>query len=89
MSEPNKLMTWDEMKKEYPDRWVIIKKTKGNLSTIEEGVVKYVATDDEVSAIWIKCLDEDLGYYRERELLLILGWVLLTVWESIRRQINY
>lgn len=54
------------MKKEYPDKWVIVDVTKGDGTNIWEGIVKYVATDEEVSAIWIKCRNEKLGYYRER-----------------------
>lgn len=63
---PNKLMTWEEMVEAYPSRWVIIKKTAGNASTIEAGIVKYVATDNEIDGIWCKCLDADLDYDKKR-----------------------
>lgn len=66
MEQPNKLMTWEEMVENYPGKWVVVKKTKGNLSTIKEGIVKYVASDDEISDIWIKCRKSGLGYEKRR-----------------------
>lgn len=66
MEQPNKLMTWNEMVKEYPDRWVIVQQTKGDVTNIEEGFVKFVATDDEVSDIWIQCRKAGLGYKKDR-----------------------
>lgn len=66
MEQPNKLMTWKEMVEKFPDRWVIIEKTKGNAATIEEGIVRFVVTDDEMPEIWIKCLDEGLDYDKDR-----------------------
>ena len=66
METPNKLMTWDEMKKKYPGKWVFVDQTKGDGSNIEEGVVKYVATDDEMEDVWVQCMKQDLDYAMAR-----------------------
>lgn len=66
MLEPNKLMTWKEMVSEYPGMWVIVEQTEGDDVRIDAGIVRYVATDDEMPEIWIKCRKSGLGYVRER-----------------------
>ncbi len=66
MEQPNELMTWEEMKRRYPSKWVIVDKKEGNSSTIRTGIVKYVATDDEIDDIWCQCLDQGLNYDKAR-----------------------
>ena len=66
MEQPNESMTWKEMVKRYPDKWVIVEKTKGDLSNIEEGIVRFVVTDEEMPEVWIKCLDEGFDYDKDR-----------------------
>jgi len=66
MEQPNELMTWKEMKKRYPDKWVIVDKTEGNASTVKAGIVKYVASDDEIEDIWIECHKQGFDYYKRR-----------------------
>ena len=66
MEQPNELMTWKEMVKRYPNRWVIVEKTKGNAATIEEGIVRFVVTDKEMPEVWIKCRKAGLDYDKDR-----------------------
>ena len=66
MEQPNKLMTRAEMKKAYPGKWIVAEKTKGNVSNVDEGIVKYVASDDEISDIWCECLDKGFNYDKFR-----------------------
>lgn len=66
MEQPNKLMTWEEMVENYPGKWVVAEKTKGNISNLDEGIVKYLASDDEISDIWIKCRRAGLNYDKFR-----------------------
>lgn len=66
MEQPNKLMTWKEMVERYPDKWVIVEQTKGDSSNIEEGIVRFVTTDEEMPEVWVKCLDKGLGYHKDR-----------------------
>ena len=47
-TEQNKRMSWDEMVKEYPDRWVVIKNAEMNGPGIVSGIIVTVKTDDEI-----------------------------------------
>lgn len=66
MEQPNKLMTWKEMVERYPDKWVFVEKTKGDSSNIEEGIVRFVTTDEEMGDVWIQCMQKGLNYDRDR-----------------------
>lgn len=66
MEQPNELMTWEEMKKRYPSKWVIVEITKGEMPNIEEGIVRYVTNDDEIEAIWVKCRKNGFNYSKMR-----------------------
>lgn len=66
MLQPNTLMTWDQMVKAYPDKWVFVEKTKGGLSNVEEGIVRFVAADDEMCKVCVSCRKADLNYTRSR-----------------------
>lgn len=66
MEQPNELMTWEEMKQRYPSKWVVVETTKGEMPNIEEGVVKYVANDDEIDDIMIKCHQKGFYYNKKR-----------------------
>ncbi len=66
MEQPNEFMTWEEMKRRYPSKWVIVDKIEGDASNIRTGIVKYVATDDEIDAIWVKCHKDGFHYDKAR-----------------------
>ena len=66
MEQPNECMTWEEMKRRYPSKWVIVDVIEGTLTNIKAGIVKYVATDDEIDDIWCQCLDQGLNYDKAR-----------------------
>ena len=66
MLTPNEKMTWEEMVKKYPDAWVTVEKTKGNPSTIEEGIVKFVVSDEEMPEVWVKCRKAGFKYKMDR-----------------------
>ena len=66
MEQPNELMTWEEMVRRYPSKWVVVDKKEGDASNIDVGVVKYVANDDEIDDIWCQCLDAGLNYDKAR-----------------------
>lgn len=36
------------------------------MSTIEEGIVKFVTTDEEMVEVWLKCRREKLDFARSR-----------------------
>lgn len=59
-------MTWDEMKEAYPSKWVLVETTEGTVPNIKAGIVKYVADDDEIEDLWVKCLDAGLTYDKKR-----------------------
>ena len=44
--KPNKLMTWKEMKKEYPAKWVFVEVVGGSRINFSKGVVRAVVEDD-------------------------------------------
>lgn len=66
MEQPNELMTWKEMKERYPSKWVMVETTEGTMPNIKAGIVRYVADDNEIDDIWVKCLDEGLNYDKKR-----------------------
>lgn len=45
MLKPNKLMTWEEMKKEYPGKWVFVEVVEGNEANFTKGIVRAVVED--------------------------------------------
>lgn len=63
---PNKLMTRQEMKQAYPARWVIVEITKGEIPNVEKGIVRCVASDDEIDSIEIECRKQGLDYHSFR-----------------------
>lgn len=66
MLQPNELMTWDEMVEKYPSRWVFVEQTKGDLSNIEAGFVRFVVTDDEIAVAIRECKRAGLDCVRQR-----------------------
>lgn len=66
MEQPNEFMTWEEMRKRYPSKWVLVETTEGIMPNIKAGIVKYVANDDEIEDIWCQCLDQGLNYDKMR-----------------------
>ena len=49
MLKPNKLMTWDEMKKEYPAKWVFVEVVEGTRTNFTKGIVRAVVEDEYVA----------------------------------------
>ena len=45
MLNPNKLMTWEEMKNEYPAKWVFVEVVEGNETNFIKGIVHAVVED--------------------------------------------
>lgn len=66
MLTPNKLMTWDEMVREYPAKWVFVEVTKGDATNFDEGVVRVVAQDQEVEDAMDYCSEQGLRYTFQR-----------------------
>ncbi len=56
MLTPNKLMTWDEMVREYPEKWVFVEITKGDEADIKEGIVRAVSEDGKLAEAWEYCM---------------------------------
>lgn len=66
MEQPNEFMTWEEMKKRYPSKWVVVERVEGTATNIKSGIVKYVADDDEIDNIWVKCRKNGFNYNKKR-----------------------
>lgn len=49
MLKPNKLMTRNEMRKEYPGKWVFVEVVEGNETNYTKGIVRAVVDDDFVA----------------------------------------
>ena len=49
MENPNKLMTWEEMKKEYPAKWVFVEVVEGNRTNFTKGIVRAVVEDGHLA----------------------------------------
>lgn len=49
MLKPNKLMTWEEMKKEYPAKWVFVEVVEGNETNYTKGIVRAVVGDEHLA----------------------------------------
>ena len=60
-----KMMTWKEMKENFPDLWVFVTdyEVKGN---IIRGVLIGVFTDDERDKFYIECLHKGIDVERQR-----------------------
>lgn len=89
MLQPNKLMTWKEMVKEYPGKWVFVEQTKGDEGTLEEGYVKFVCTDDEMEDVWIMCMDNNWNYVKERTTIEPLLGIITGVNFKIESEVIY
>lgn len=46
MLKPNKLMTWEEMRKEYPGKWVFVEVVEGTRINFTKGIVRAVVEDE-------------------------------------------
>ncbi len=66
MEQPNEFMTWEEMKRRYPSKWVIVETIEGTATNIKSGIVRYVASDDEIDDIWVKCHKDGFNYDKKR-----------------------
>jgi len=66
MEQPNELMTWEKMKQRYPSKWVIVERTEGTVTNIKAGIVRFVANDDEIDDIWVKCHRAGFDYDKKR-----------------------
>lgn len=66
MLNPNKLMTWDEMKKEYPAKWVFVEVVEGNEANIKKGIVHAVVEDGHLIDGMDYCDARGLNYTFDR-----------------------
>lgn len=62
MLKPNKLMTWREMREQYPGYVVFVEVTKRGLRGFEEGVVRFVVELDAVEEMIKYCEEHHLDY---------------------------
>mgnify|MGYP006916293025 CR=1 FL=1 len=62
-----KNMTWQDMVKEYPDRWVAVGNAVMNGPDIVSGDVVAVKTDEEICDYEVKHLREGLVFMRTTE----------------------
>gem|GEM_PF-3094812 len=49
MENPNKLMTWEEMKQKYPAKWVFVEVVEGNRTNFTKGIVRAVVEDGHLA----------------------------------------
>ena len=59
----NNRVTWEEMVKKYPDKWVV-KDAEMNGSDIMSGVIVAAMTDDEITEYRLNNSDYDLEFCR-------------------------
>lgn len=62
MLKPNKLMTWREMREQYPGYVVFVEVTKSGRRGFEEGIVRFVVELDMLEAMIKYCEDHNLKY---------------------------
>lgn len=66
MLTPNELMTWDEMVKRYPAKWVFVEITKGEGINFEEGIVRAVSEDGKLAEAWDYCTEKGWSFIYQR-----------------------
>ena len=66
-TEQNKRMSWDEMVKEYPDRWVVIKDAEMDGPDIISGIIVTVKSDDDIMRFRIDNQKKGYKFYRTSE----------------------
>lgn len=49
MLNPDKLMTWEEMQKEYPAKWVFVEVVEGTRTNFTKGIVHAVVEDGHLA----------------------------------------
>ena len=49
MLKPNELMTWAEVVKKYPGKWVFVEVVEGNVAKIKKGIVRAVVEDGHLA----------------------------------------
>lgn len=72
-TEQNRRMSWDEMVKEYPDRWVVIKDAEMDGPDIISGIIVTVKSDDEIMRFRIDNQKKGYKFYRTSEQLSYLA----------------
>ena len=60
-------ITWDEMVRKHPDKWVVVKDAKMNGPDIISGVVVAVLSDDEITDYRLKNTRHDYEFCRTTE----------------------
>lgn len=68
LMSPCSRMQWDELEKNYPDMWVVLKDAEHEDNdpknpNIESGIVMCSATDEQIDAFWLFSDEPDLKYY--------------------------
>ena len=66
-TEQNRRMSWDEMVKEYPDRWVVIKDAEMDGPDIISGIIVTVKSDDDIMRFRIDNQKKGYKFYRTSE----------------------
>ena len=66
-TEQNRRMSWDEMVKEYPDRWGVIKDAEMNVPDIISGIIVTVKSDDDIMRFRIDNQKKGYKFYRTSE----------------------
>lgn len=62
MLKPNKLMTWWEMREQFPWRFVFVEVTKSGGRGFEEGIVRFVVETSEIEEMIKYCEEHNLNY---------------------------
>ena len=60
-------LSWEDIVKKYPDRWVVLKDPVLDGSDIVTGIVVDVKTDDEIIPYRLKNFDKKYDYCRTTE----------------------
>lgn len=61
-----KVMTWEQIKEKYPDRWVFVKNYTMDGADIASGEIICVCTDEEYPSTAIKIMDSGIDFSKER-----------------------
>lgn len=66
MLKPDKLMTWEEMKKEFPAKWVFVEVIEGDAANIKVGMVRAVVEDEHLADGIKYCRSKGINYTYSR-----------------------
>lgn len=60
-------MTWEEMVKQYPNKWVVLEDMEMEGADVISGNVVFVKSDDEIIPFRMKNQKKGYGFYRTTE----------------------